>query len=455
MSGPLAVGPSDLSYDAIHANYWLSGLAGHQLKHELDLPLVSTFHTLDRVKAESSPEEMSSDEPHRRAEAEASVMACSEVVLASCSVEADQLVELYGADPDRIRVVPPGVDHAFFAPGSPAPGPQGGRASRVTARCSPSSGGSSRSRAPTSLFGSSKPCFPTHSDAQSGRGRRAERPSWRGAHGGAASVRGVERPDGKVRFVAPQPHELLSTYYRAADVCLVPSRSESFGLVALESAACGTPVVAAVGRRTYDARRGRMDRLPRGRSRRRRLSPAPQQRSWTIRLRRRPCRPTPSFAPGTSPGRRQRASCGLPTRSWLPSVSWGADSSRFGVYRPMSTSVSPIATPEERARCDAAIAAWAASAGCRRRCPCRRPRPGSGSLVHPAQGRREGRRDHLAHRPSAHAAPRDALHAGSRDQRLRDLPVPAAPQLGAAGGCGSVSETKTRCTSSASSRSPT
>jgi D-inositol-3-phosphate glycosyltransferase len=49
----------------------------------------------------------------------------------------------------------------------------------------------------------------------------------------------------RVRFVAPQPHHLLSTYYRAADVCIVPSRSESFGLVALEAAACGTPVVAA------------------------------------------------------------------------------------------------------------------------------------------------------------------------------------------------------------------
>jgi D-inositol-3-phosphate glycosyltransferase len=49
----------------------------------------------------------------------------------------------------------------------------------------------------------------------------------------------------RVHFVEPQPHELLSSYYRAADVCLVPSRSESFGLVALESAACGTPVVAA------------------------------------------------------------------------------------------------------------------------------------------------------------------------------------------------------------------
>ena len=61
----------ETGFDAVHANYWLSGIAGHRIKHELDLPLVSTFHTLARVKAEASPEEVSSDEPHRRAEAEA------------------------------------------------------------------------------------------------------------------------------------------------------------------------------------------------------------------------------------------------------------------------------------------------------------------------------------------------------------------------------------------------
>ncbi len=119
MSG-IGVDPAfheETGYDALHANYWLSGLAGHRLKHELDLPLVSTFHTLARVKAEASPEEVSSDEPHRRAEAEATIMRCSEVVLASCSVEAAQLAELYDCDPARIRVVAPGVDHAFFGPG--------------------------------------------------------------------------------------------------------------------------------------------------------------------------------------------------------------------------------------------------------------------------------------------------------------------------------------------------
>jgi D-inositol-3-phosphate glycosyltransferase len=74
-----------------------------------------------------------------------------------------------------------------------------------------------------------------------------------GPHGekslqGLFDLADARRVADRVHFIAPQPHELLSSYYRAADVCIVPSRSESFGLVALESAACGTPVVAsAVG----------------------------------------------------------------------------------------------------------------------------------------------------------------------------------------------------------------
>src|ERR1019366_5724305 len=64
----------DLPFDAVHANYWLSGMAGHLIKHQMNLPLVSTFHTLDRVKAEASPEEVEADSPHQRAEAEATVI---------------------------------------------------------------------------------------------------------------------------------------------------------------------------------------------------------------------------------------------------------------------------------------------------------------------------------------------------------------------------------------------
>jgi D-inositol-3-phosphate glycosyltransferase len=236
------------AFTSVHANYWLSGLAGHVIKHELNLPLVCTFHTLDRVKAESMPEEVEADMPHRRAEAEASIIDCSDAVLASCTVEAEQIASLYGADPQRIRIVPLGVDHAFFGPGHRPQArlalglPLDGRLLLFVGRIQP--------------LKCADAAIDTLADLCA-RGGDTYRlvlvggPS--GPHGekalqglyDLADARGVRD---RVHFIDPQPHELLSSYYRAADVCLVPSRSESFGLVALESAACGTPVVAsAVG----------------------------------------------------------------------------------------------------------------------------------------------------------------------------------------------------------------
>lgn len=227
--------------DAIHANYWLSGLAGHALKHELDLPLVSTFHTLARVKAEGD------DDPVARARAESEVMACSDAVLASCEVEASQIAGLYGVDGGRVEIVPPGVDHAFFSPGHR---PQARRAVGLptgamlvfVGRIQALKGVDVAVRALAALAARPGPVAAGAFLVVVGG------PS--GPHG-AAEVARIRRLvsdlglAGRVRFVDPQPHELLSTYYRAADVCLVPSRSESFGLVALEAAACGTPVVAA------------------------------------------------------------------------------------------------------------------------------------------------------------------------------------------------------------------
>lgn len=235
--------------DALHANYWLSGVAGHDLKHRLDLPLVSTFHTLARVKAETGD-----PEPERRVEAEASVIACSDAILASCSAEAAQLTRLYHAAPERIEVVPPGVDHAFFSPGDRA----GARQAIGLADA-----GASRSRdgaAPLLLFvGRIQPLKGL--DVAIGALARVERddarlvvvggPSGREGEAELARVQELARDLGvaaRIHWVDPQPHHLLSTWYRAADVGLVPSRSESFGLVALEAAACGLPVVAsAVG----------------------------------------------------------------------------------------------------------------------------------------------------------------------------------------------------------------
>ena len=235
-------------FTSVHANYWLSGLSGHRIKHELNLPLVCTFHTLDRVKAESMPEEVEADMPHRRAEAEASIIACSDAVLASCSVEAEQIVSLYGADPRRIRIVPPGVDHAFFGPGHRPQArralglPLDGRLLLFVGRIQPLK---CADAAVETLAELSTPGSDAYRLVVVGG------PS--GPHGekslqGLIDLADSRAVSDRVHYIDPQPHELLSSYYRAADVCIVPSRSESFGLVALEAAACGTPVVAsAVG----------------------------------------------------------------------------------------------------------------------------------------------------------------------------------------------------------------
>lgn len=225
--------------EALHANYWLSGIAGHGLKHRLGLPLVSTFHTLARVKAETGD-----PEPERRVWAEGDVIGCSDAILASSVTESLQLQRLYGADARRIEIVPPGVDHAFFSPG-----PRSG----ARAALAPLELGDG----PTLLFvGRIQPL--KRLDIAIECLARLQDPSAvlvvvGGASGdkGGDEIRRVHhlaqdlRVADQIRCVPPQPHHLLSTYYRAADVVVVPSRSESFGLVALEAAACGRPVVAA------------------------------------------------------------------------------------------------------------------------------------------------------------------------------------------------------------------
>jgi D-inositol-3-phosphate glycosyltransferase len=225
--------------DVVHANYWLSGLVAHRVKHELDVPFVSTFHTLARVKAEGGD-----PEPARRERAEAEIINCADAICVSCSEEESQFRRLYGNPQGRIEIVSPGVEHAFFAPGDKrgarhalglAPGPL----LLFVGRLQPLKGLDVAVRALAEL-------------------RRPDAVLL--VVGGASGLEGDTEVSrimtlidelgvrDQVRFVEPQPHHILSTYYRAADVVVVPSRSESFGLVALEAAACGTPVVAsAVG----------------------------------------------------------------------------------------------------------------------------------------------------------------------------------------------------------------
>jgi D-inositol-3-phosphate glycosyltransferase len=223
--------------DVLHANYWLSGAVAHQLKHRLDLPLVATFHTLARVKAEAGVD----DDCEHRTRTEHEVVACADLMLASTPDERAQLASLYDADLDRIEVVPPGVDHTVFVPGDRNAARQrlGISAPRVllfVGRIQRLKGADLAIRALAAL--DDPKCALVIVGGPSGPDGHAEQAR---LHELAAAL-GVS---GQIHWVSARRHERLADYYRAADVCIVPSRAESFGLVALEAAACGTPVVAA------------------------------------------------------------------------------------------------------------------------------------------------------------------------------------------------------------------
>jgi D-inositol-3-phosphate glycosyltransferase len=223
--------------DALHANYWLSGSVAHRLKHRLALPLVSTFHTLARVKADAGVH----DDVDRRGHIEQEVVACSDLMLASTDDERRQLGSLYGGDAARIEVVPPGVDHGVFTPqgrnvAKSRLGLDGRRVLLFAGRIQPLKGADLAVRTVAALDRSDVVLLVV--GGPSGADGRAELAA---LHTLADELGTRDR----VRFLAAQPHRRLGALYRAADVCLVPSRTESFGLVALEAAACGTPVVAA------------------------------------------------------------------------------------------------------------------------------------------------------------------------------------------------------------------
>src|SRR3954470_13387763 len=116
MVGAVLSRAEEAEYEAVHANYWISGAVGHRVKHELDLPLVATFHTLARVKAEAGVE----DDPAQRTRVEHEVVACADLMLASTTDERELLTALYSADRERIEIVPPGVDHEMFSAGTEA-----------------------------------------------------------------------------------------------------------------------------------------------------------------------------------------------------------------------------------------------------------------------------------------------------------------------------------------------
>jgi D-inositol-3-phosphate glycosyltransferase len=224
-------------YDAVHAHYWVSGAIGHQLKHDFDVPLVTTFHTLAHTKIGAGLSESST-----RLGFEQDTVRCSDRIVASTPHERAELIAGYGADRDRIEVVAPGVDHSLFFPGVREVArhrlglPEDGPVLAFVGRIQPLKGVDVALRAFAAL--------------EDPRAVLVVVGGPSGPEGGyeVAALRQLAhdlRIEDRVRWVAPRPHAELADWYRAADVCVVPSLSESFGLVALEAAACGTPVVAA------------------------------------------------------------------------------------------------------------------------------------------------------------------------------------------------------------------
>jgi D-inositol-3-phosphate glycosyltransferase len=229
---------SGLDLDFVHANYWLSGIAAHRVKHQFKIPLITTFHTLERAKLAHGTGFGSFSK--LRIHQEQRILGCSDAVLVSGGEEARWLRDLYGAEPSKLVVVPLGIDRAYFSPGDCAFAKQ-------------ALGIDDRTRLIV-YVGRIQPLKGTYLAVEALS--KLEPDTRLVIVGGPSGVEGdaemrkikkliaSEHLKGRVDFVHPQPHELLATYYRAADVCVVPSESETFGLVALESSACGTPVVA-------------------------------------------------------------------------------------------------------------------------------------------------------------------------------------------------------------------
>ena len=238
------------NYDAIHSHYWISGKVAMPAAKELGIPLVHTMHTMARVK-NLNLAEGETPEPMIRVQGETQVVAAANALVANTDAEAASLVSLYDACPDIVHVVSPGVDLYTFTPG------QGRSAARdivglphdslvvsFVGRIQPHKGPEVLIRATSELVKHSplmrhKLIVNIIGGASGANTEEVDRlkelTTWLGI-------------DDVVRFAPPVARGDLAQWYRAADLVVVPSYSESFGLVALEAQACGTPVVAtAVG----------------------------------------------------------------------------------------------------------------------------------------------------------------------------------------------------------------
>lgn len=239
-----------LKYDVIHSHYWLSGLAARELRSAWNAPIVHMFHTLGHMKnsVASSPTEW---EAEQRIEGEAEVMSFADRLVAATPLERAQMVWLYGADAARIAVVPCGVDLELF---QPIPQEEAKRMLGLpfercvilfVGRIEPLKGIDTLLRA-IALIAPDMPCWRDELSVVIIGGAPGA-----GVEQVNAELARLERLRAElgiedlVTFQGAKDQDTLAYYYSAAEVLVMPSHYESFGMVALEAMACGTPVVAS------------------------------------------------------------------------------------------------------------------------------------------------------------------------------------------------------------------
>lgn len=231
-----------VDYDLVHAHYWLSGVVGLALRKRWGVPVLQMFHTLARLKNRVA-RSAGDLEPEVRIREETRVIAHVDRVVAANVVERADLARFYGAAPSRIAVIPCGVDTELFLPADreaarAALGLDAGPLLLYVGRLAPIKGLDTLLDALAKVRASGRPARLLVV------GGDADEP----ADGHEAHLR--ERItrlglDDAVRFIAAQPQHVLPSYYAAADLTLLPSHYESFGMVALEAMACGSPVIAS------------------------------------------------------------------------------------------------------------------------------------------------------------------------------------------------------------------
>ena len=225
-----------LEYDVVHSHYWLSSWVGRELSQAMGVPHLVTFHTLGLIKMQSRAGEV--EQPERPV-VEAEVMASADRIIAFSPHERDAMARLYGADAAKVSLVPCGVDLSVFRPLDQKAvrdrlGLNGEKILLYVGRVEPLKG--------LDLLVETAAQMDSEDGVRVivvGADVNGDREMDR------VKLLAKERDlEGQIDFVGQVDHKELPLYYNAADVCVVPSYYESFGLVALESMACGTPVVA-------------------------------------------------------------------------------------------------------------------------------------------------------------------------------------------------------------------